>query len=151
MLGSRAFGAAARNVWLVAEDAEDRDRRLLVSVKQNRTAPPTGLAFIIERVGGRLRWATEGVSVDADEALAATAYQPPPRNQLLRQVIAWLEELLADQSLPPSVVRESAAAQGFSYTTLRRAFHEMGGQLIREQQGRKSVPLWQLAPEPDDE
>lgn len=152
VLGSRAFGAAARNVWLVAEDAEDRRRRLLVSVKQNRTAPPTGLAFTIESVGtkggARLRWATKCVSVDADEALEATAYQPPPRNQLLRQVIAWLEDLLADDALPPNVVRESAATRGIAYTTLRRAFREMGGQSIREQQGRKSVRLWRLAPEP---
>jgi hypothetical protein len=152
VLGSRAFGAAARNVWLVAEDAEVRDRRLLVPVKQNRTAPPTGLAFTIESVGtrggSRLCWAAEPVSADADEALAATAYEPPPRNQRRRQVIAWLEELLADGSLPLAVVRESAAAHGIADTTLRRAFREMGGQSIR-QQGRKSVRLWQLAPEPD--
>ncbi len=51
VLGSRAFGAAARNVWLVSEDADDEKRRLLVSMKHNRTAPPTGLAFTIESVG----------------------------------------------------------------------------------------------------
>jgi len=148
VLGSRAFGAAARNVWLVAEDAEDRRRRLLVSVKQNRTAPPTGLAFTIESVGtrggARLRWAAEEVSADADEALSATAYQPPPRNQRLRQVIDWLEELLADGSLPPDVVRESAAARGIAYTTLRRAFREMGGQSYWEKRGTSSVRLWRL-------
>jgi putative DNA primase/helicase len=155
VLGSRAFGAAARNVWLVAEDAEDDRRRLLVSVKQNRTAPPTGLAFTIESVGtsgcARLLWVAEPLSVDADEALAATAYQPPPRNQRRRQVIAWLEELLADGSLPPGVVRESAAARGIACTTLRRAFREMGGQSYWEKRGTSSVRLWRLGPEPNAE
>jgi len=91
VLGSRAFGAAARNVWLVCEDAEDRQRRLRVLMKHNRTAPPTGLAFTIENLGtsgsATLWWEAEPVTVDADNALAATAYQPPPRNHLLLEVI----------------------------------------------------------------
>jgi len=154
VLGSRAFAAAARNVWLVSEDAEDRRRRLLVSMKQNRTAPPTGLAFTMECVGtsrqASLRWADKPVSADADEALEATAYVPPPRNHLRRQVIDWLEEILADP-LPPDIVREFAEARGIAYTTLRRAFREMGGQSYWEKRGKSSIRLWRLGPEPDTE
>jgi hypothetical protein len=155
VLGSRAFGAAARNVWLVSEDPENRQRRLLVSMKQNRTAPPTGLAFTIERAGtsdyAMLRWATETVSVTADEALEAAAYQSPPRNHRLREVIAWLEQLLADDSMPPDIVREFAETRGIAYTTLRRAFREMGGQSYWEEQGEKSVRMWRLGSGPDAE
>jgi putative DNA primase/helicase len=153
VLGSRAFGAAARNVWLVSKDPEDCQRRLLVSMKQNRTAPPTSLAFTIEcgETSGHasIRWADKPVSVDADEALEATAYVSPPRNQLRRQVIDWLEETLADGPLPPDMVRELAEKRGFANTTLRRAFREMGGQSYWEKQGTSSVRMWRLGPDPN--
>ncbi len=153
VLGSRAFGAAARNVWLVCEDADDEKRRLMVSVKHNRTAPPTGLAFRLERAGtsncARLRWEAEPVPASADDTLQAMAYQPPPRDQRLQQVMDWLRETLAAAPLPPDVVREFAKARGIAYTTLRRAFREMGGLSFWQKEGGKSVRLWKLGPESD--
>jgi hypothetical protein len=151
VLGSRAFGAAARNVWLVSYDADASHRRLLLPVKSNRTTPPTGLAFTLEPAGdsgyAKLHWAAEPVSASANDTLQATAYEPPPRDQLRRQVIAWLEETLAAGPLLADTVRKSAEVDGIAYTTLRRAFREMGGQSMLQKNGRKTVRLWQLAPE----
>jgi RecA-family ATPase len=155
VLGSRAFAAAARNVWLVQQDTQDKRRRLMLPMKSNRTAMPTGLAFTFESVGsGRgatLRWESEPVPTSADDALDAAAYQPPPRNQLRRSVMTWLEETLADGPLPPDIVRGCAEDRGITYTTLRRAFRELGGRSIWQKQGRTSIRLWQLGPESGEE
>ncbi len=57
ILGSIAFVAAARAVWLVGTDPDDEDNRLFLPVKNN-LAQSTGLAFTIEREGGRWPWAS---------------------------------------------------------------------------------------------
>jgi predicted ATP-dependent serine protease len=81
-IGSIAFVGAPRIAFAVIEDADDKDRRLLLHAKNNLAAQPQGLAFRVQPVlvGGDqtimascVNWETEPVTITANEALAAEA------------------------------------------------------------------------------
>ena len=60
-MGSLAFTAAARAVWLVTRDPEDAERRLMLPVKMNLSAEPRGLGYRI--VAGKVEWDDEPVDL----------------------------------------------------------------------------------------
>ena len=86
--GSIAFVAAARHVWLIHEDAEDRNRRLMVSVKCNIAAEATGLAFRIHDsgCGPVIAWEDEPVSIPADDLLRSAAAAADDRPEIIRAI-----------------------------------------------------------------
>lgn len=75
--GSLGFVAAARSVYLVAKDKDDKDRKLLLPVKNNLAKTKTGLAYRIENrhvegevYGVRPLWEPDPIEdMSADEAL----------------------------------------------------------------------------------
>jgi hypothetical protein len=144
-----AFVAASRTAWLVSRDPHNAHRRLLLPVKNNLTADTNGLAYTIESRGpGRTAvvcWSEDTLDMSADDALTRPALA---RDESLRersQAEAWLREFLAGGPQPASEVRNAAAAHGFSYATLRRAFRDVGGEAIREgNQGLKPRWVWRL-------
>src|SRR5262249_55989315 len=70
--GSLAWTAAARSVVQVVEDPGERDRRVILPVKNNLTQTPAGYAYRIK--DGRVIWDADPIAVTADQFQAwATA------------------------------------------------------------------------------
>lgn len=119
-MGSIAFTAAARTVWLVSTDPNDPDsrRRLLTPAKHNILIEPTGLAFEIN--GGRVVFEDEPVNMTADEALSTI--EAPERDRAKQ----WLTELLLPgTSIAAIEVQKQAEVEGISVRTLNRAKREL--------------------------
>jgi putative DNA primase/helicase len=68
-LDSLAFAAAARSVWLVAQDPAQPTRRLMTPAKTNLAAGIGGLSYTIESIEGqpRIAWNAERVEIAADD------------------------------------------------------------------------------------
>ncbi|HRQ74695.1 MAG TPA: AAA family ATPase [Phycisphaerales bacterium] len=70
-IGSRAFTGIARAVWHLTRDPNDKNRRLLLSGKNNLAPEGTGLAFDIGGIPAAISWESSPVTMCADDALAA--------------------------------------------------------------------------------
>jgi len=122
-LGSIAFTAAARTVWLVTEDQDDPKRRLFMCAKKNILIEPTGLAFsIIDGKG--VVFENEPVTITADEALETASNIEAPA---LNQAKQWLsEQLPPGKSTTATEIYALAKEQGIKTITLKRAKKELG-------------------------
>ena len=123
-LGSIAFVATARTVWLVSKDPDNPDtkRRLLTPVKYNVLVDPTGLAF--EIVNGRIEFESESITMSADEALNPSGGIAAPAKD---KAVAWLrEQLTPGKSVARNELHEQAHKEGITDSTLRRAYEELG-------------------------
>ncbi len=125
---SLAFTAAARAVWLTAEE-EETDRKLFLKGKSNLAGDPGGLAYKIEGVdigdginAPRIVW--DGtVDITADEALQDGEGR---RDATLQDAMAFLLHELKDGLSPSSEVQKAAAKASISGATLRRAREKLG-------------------------
>lgn len=125
-MGSMAFAAAARAVWLVAKSPDDEARRLILPAKMNLAADPTGLAYRL--VDGAVCWESEPIRMHADELLALEANSKPDTNRNQRdEASEWLRDTLANGSRPSKEVIADGREHGHSEATLRRAYKDMGG------------------------
>ena len=135
---SLAFGAVARHVYGVIDDAENK-RKLFVRAKNNVSAKDKNktLAF---RFGARevgeddengqtitaphIIWEPAYVDITAMEAMQAVADNRSPGAKDAAKKL--LQEMLAKGGLPAGEVEEAAEANGISRATLRRAKEELG-------------------------
>jgi putative DNA primase/helicase len=131
VMGSLAFAAAARAVYIVARDLEDATRRLLLPAKNNISDDRTGYAYRIEPVslaGGidtcRIVWEPDAMTVTADEALAPRDAKAEPHKR--DAAAEWLGELLAHGPVAVKKLRAEAEAAGYSWATIRRARDNLG-------------------------
>jgi putative DNA primase/helicase len=120
IIGSVAFVAAARAVWMVAPDPDDENRRLFVSIKNNVGRPAPALAFRVAQIGvGEHRdiiapyivWDAEPVSnTSADQVLAAA--RGGENRPAYAEAADFLQSLLADGGLTVGAIQNEAAAAG---------------------------------------
>ena len=142
-LGSVSFVAAARASWAICKDPVDSRKRLFLPVKNNLAPHVAGLSYTIQTGADRrapiIRWSPEPVTQSVDFAIAAAraAGRPDEERQYATK---WLTERLAKMPRRASLLREEAEVQGISYTTLRRAFREMGG--LADRRGRFPATSW---------
>ncbi|MFC1635221.1 AAA family ATPase [Planctomycetota bacterium] len=118
-LGSVAFTAAARTVWLVSKDPDEPDsrRRLFTPAKHNVLIEPHGLAF--EIIDGQVIFENEPVDITADEALGQGSTVVSIEKD---RAVDWLREILpAGTSLATTEVSRMAKELHISEATLRRA------------------------------
>jgi hypothetical protein len=150
-IGSIAFVGAPRIAFAVLEDADNKDRRLLLHAKNNLAAPPQGLAFrlrqtIVDQAKGIVTscvdWETDPVTITANEALAAEAGGAAAKPS--EEAEAFLRELLADGPAPAKQVKADANDAGLSWATVRRAKARMGLVVSREGFGPGSAINWSL-------
>lgn len=123
-IGSIAFLAAARTVWLVSNDPDNPEskRRLLTPVKHNVLVEPAGLAF--EIVDGRVVFEDEPVNMTSDQALGQVSTVESP---LLNKAKQWLvEQLPAGKAVTSTELAKLAQENGITESTLRRAKKELG-------------------------
>lgn len=143
--GSLAFGAAARAIWHVVPDPEDRSMRLLVPGKCNLAAQAPGLRFLIEDAGGAPRIAWMGtVDAGADDFMLD---QPRPARRL-ESAADWLRARLMAGPTIASVVKEEGRAAGYPERTLDRARAEIGAKASKD--GMQGPWVWTLPQHADD-
>jgi putative DNA primase/helicase len=144
---SIAFTAAARSLWAVGEDPEDRERKLLLPVKQNLTANIGGLAYRIEAVNGvaRIKWEEGPVFDEVDTILGEEREEYCRR----KEAAEWLGEYLAQsgQPVPARKVITAAKAVGVSEAALWRASDKL--RVLKRKPGGSGVGWeWSLPSKP---
>jgi len=144
--GSLAFVAAARAVWAVARDKQDRNRRLFVPVKCNLAPDHSGLAFAVVESDGLpvVAWAPEAVEIDADEALAQADDESGEHGDAAQ----WLRETLADGPLAAEEMQRLAKQAGHAWRTVKRAKKLARVESYRDGFGRGATWLWRLREQP---
>jgi hypothetical protein len=152
---SLAFGATARHVYAVVDDAENK-RKLFVKGKNNLAPPDTkAIAYNFgareigpDPVTGKPIWAPhiiwhpEHVDVTATEAMQAVNENKSPvaKDNAKR----FLEDLLADGPVKQTEVEDAAKANMISNATLRRAKEEL--KIVAEKDGYQGPWMWKLPP-----
>ncbi len=144
--GSLAFVAIARASFLVTKDPADPDRRLLLPSKNNLGQDTRGLAYRLTSTPNgrpRITWEQELVSITADQALAGIPPEADPHPELT-EAATWLQELLAEASLPATEVKKAALNAGLPWRTVQRAKKPAGITSQREGFGREATYIWRL-------
>ena len=133
VLGSIAFVAAARAVYVVVRDDEDDERRLFLPAKNNLGKIRTGLAFrVIEKLAPEpvfdaypaIKWEDEPVTMTADEALANK--HDGRRSEGAEAAKVLIAEMLADKAVPKKEIDQRAEAQKITHRSLETAKKAMG-------------------------
>ena len=123
------FGAAARSVWIVGQDLDNQNRRLLLPVKTNYCELPNSLAYQIQ--GGVIAWEQEPPTVTGDEYLTKCEEHIQDQKRAAREAQSklakakkWLRRVLIanDGPLAKEKLVVDAEANNITKATLRRAY-----------------------------
>jgi len=158
-MGSLAFPAAARTVWLVSPEptpaafCESRSggnsqRRLFIPAKNNLLKDPTTLAFSI--IGGRVVFDNQPVDITADDVFANKGKREEGELQL---AIEFLEEIFQSaSSIPAKEIFKLAKTEGYNQKTLNRAKKELGVTSYRDDDEEgNNVWYWRRKRKEEDE
>jgi hypothetical protein len=133
---SLAFGATARHVYAVVDDAEN-DRKLFVKAKNNLAAagnkslayhfgacevgldPKTGQLIFAPHIV----WEDNHVDVTASEAMQASANKSPSARDEAKN---FLTDILANGPVLQTEIEDAAKGNGIAKRTLERAKRELG-------------------------
>jgi hypothetical protein len=144
-MGSVAFVAAARMVWLVSQDKQDRNRRLLTRAKGNIGVDIGGMAFSLMAASERdipmVAWEPGRIDTTSDEALA-------PDNDAgdaIEDAKTWLTEALAAGPMEAQELIRQAKQNGISKRTLDRAGSHKSGIVTHKKSPFGGPWMWQLA------
>src|SRR5262249_53725086 len=130
-LGSTAFSATARVIYLCVPDAQTPNRKLFLKVRNTlATQQMPGLAYTFEMrdlqlTNGKaihasvVSWWDEKIHLSADEALQAA--RGSGRNAGPARVMAWLKMTLSHGPRKRSEVEGEGKALGFSPKQMRTA------------------------------
>jgi putative DNA primase/helicase len=134
-IGSVGFRAAARAVWVVLLDPDDKDRRLFLPDKVNLAKEPTGLAFrlvdtqvttddgLIDTAFCEFESAV--IYKTADEVLRAEHSNLKGVSRI-KEATEWLKGILSNGPMPANNVKELAKFEGIKERTLERAKEKLG-------------------------
>ncbi|REJ91095.1 MAG: hypothetical protein DWQ34_15780 [Planctomycetota bacterium] len=144
-MGSLAFAAAARAVWTIVQDADDRQRRLLLPAKLNLAHSPDGLAYRIKE--SCVVWDADPIPMHADDAFAAEVAAQNGRGTskratLKQEAMEWLQSVLTDVPRSASEIAEEGDQSGFDKRTLQRAYKALGG--VPQKDGFDGGWVWSL-------
>jgi putative DNA primase/helicase len=152
---SLAFGATARHVYAVVDDAENK-RKLFVKAKNNLSPSnfkSLAYGFSTKVVGQDAKsnapisapyivWDINHVDVTATEAMsAATEAKSPAARDAAKQ---FLRDLLADGPVKRTEIEEAADANGISERTLFRAKADL--QVMAKRDGPGGCWTWKMPP-----
>jgi putative DNA primase/helicase len=151
---SIAYVAAARHVYAVLDDPEDKDCKLFVKAKNNLAKDAKALRYGmgVKTVGHDPRldvdieapfivWHPQHVEITANEAMQASEGRTAKR-----EAQDFLREHLAAGPVKADDIFEEAKQEGIAVKTLKRAKKELGI-VSRKEHGRPDAPwVWELPP-----
>jgi AAA domain-containing protein/bifunctional DNA primase/polymerase-like protein len=151
---SIAYVAAARHVYAVLDDPEDKNSKLFVKAKNNLARDTKALRYGmgVKTVGHDRKlgvdinapyivWHPQHVEITANEAMQAAEGRTRKR-----EAKEFLLERLEAGPVDSDDIIEEAKQEGIAGMTLRRAKKELGIK-SRKQQGRTDAPwFWELPP-----
>jgi hypothetical protein len=156
---SLAFGAVARHVYGVIDDAEN-ERKLFVRAKNN-VAAKTRNKTLAYRFGARevgkdeetgepitaphILWETKYVDVTAIEAMQAAAETKSPAAK--DEAMKFLSDMLAKGPVLKTEIEEAAEANGISDRTLFRAKRDLKVRAEKDRTKADGKWTWQLPPD----
>jgi len=139
-MGSLAFPAAARTVWLVANDPAQAEssRRFLLPAKHNVLRNPTPLSFEIK--DNALVFDNLPVTLTADDVLCQYKKYPAPEKE---KAIKWLKEQFADDKPKPSKeLMNRFIEAGFNERMMEDAKEEAG--IVSYSCFENGKPMWYM-------
>lgn len=151
VMGSTAFGAAARSVFTAMKDldSEDDDARILAHAKCNLARQQRSLRFRIVECDDVSRVVWCGIcDKTADELVReesgghADADNDDP--SALSEACDWLRSVLAEGPLPAQEINRRARADSIAKRTLDRAKNELGVKARRSGFGKAGQWTWTL-------
>ncbi len=132
ILGSQAFTAFARMVWLTASNKETGER-VLVRSKSNFSRLDGGFSYVVEQIEIDAGISTSRVlwkgSVDGFATEILKEYESVDdgsKDSKINDAEIYLRKLLANVNLPTNVVKAQSNDSGFSWATIRRASQNIG-------------------------
>ena len=157
LVGSVAFGAAARSVLLFGEDpnaAEGAPERLLIHAKCN--LGPRAVASRLKVEGRTIttegeKIETSGIAWLGEDATATAARVLGGRQESSSLDVAtdFLREVLTDGPLPSSEVKALATDEDITERTLKRAKKKLGIESQKKGFDAGSAVLWSLPTTPE--
>jgi putative DNA primase/helicase len=128
--GSIAISAACRTGMMVVADPQDPARRLLAPYKYNLTKKVQTLAFRLKDSPqdpdtAVVEWEVGTDPRDARQLLAEGG-QTYEQQSALGDACGFLREFLAEGPQPAETVKAEAKTREISYSTLRRAYDDIG-------------------------
>jgi putative DNA primase/helicase len=153
LLGSSAFAAAARAVFLVTRGAAGSNWRRLAPAKNNLGSDSTAIQFRIEqkKLPNKIRasyiiWNKNRLPINADDALANGGGNPDKAaNQ--REIDEFLQKLLSSGKRPAKEVLNDGMQNGFSAKQLRTASKRLGVRIYNTGYGPLKKWWWELTTE----
>jgi hypothetical protein len=127
--GSIGFVAASRIVWGFGPDPDKPERQIMVAVKNNLgpKAPPLAYKIVSSRANpaiGVIEWLDDKITYNPDEVLDSSPHRK--NGQIRNDAERWLQAVLVNGPLPQPRIKSLAAAEGFSWATIRRAKAALG-------------------------
>ncbi len=123
--GSMSWVAAARTAYIVLADKEEKERRMLLPIKNNLGIDNTGFAYRItekELDSGIkspvIEWEKELCEVNPDDAINGDTESGSSK---LEEACDYLNDLLSPGPQPAELIKENAKILGISDKTLSRA------------------------------
>lgn len=138
--GSIDFLAACRSAFLVAENPDNPDQRVICHLKYNLAPKTPSLTFTVKE--GRFLWGGES-SLTAEQVLATPAGTEDKSEQ--DEAKEFLRDLLSEGPLPSSEVKKQAKEAGIAERTLWRAKTALGVKAVKG--GFQEGWNWSLPPE----
>ncbi|MFC2170282.1 AAA family ATPase [Acidobacteriota bacterium] len=141
-MGSLAFTAAARAVWVVSRDEgdENKSRRFFMPLKTNLSIEPTCLAFSIK--DSQVVFEDQPVDINPEEVLSNDKSED---KSALNQAISWLKEALEDGPIASNDLNRMAEENRISKASLRRAKEKLGVESYKEGVLKDQKWFWRLS------
>lgn len=140
--GSLAFVAAARAVFLVDEDKDDKERRLFVPMKNNLGNDEHGFAYRIKEDSEHIpfaEWDPEKINVTAADALMNHEEKTDRE-----EASEWLYEELSFGMITTIELTKRAKCSGHSWSTVKRAKTDLKVESFRKGFGEEGRWYWRL-------
>jgi putative DNA primase/helicase len=146
--GAVAFTGVARSVWLFVQDEADKNKHMMLRVKNNIAKASGGLLFTIDtkavRIEGEMvtqpivNWIGETEDSAADVLLMKPSGRPDVK---IKTATEWLDNFLTNGAQSSADIQSFGKKAGHAWGTLQRSKDELGVQVF--QQDRKWY--WQLS------
>jgi len=144
--GSLAFVAASRSVFVVVQDDEDPEARLLLPIKNNLAKPADPVRFrLTNEKNPKVKWEKCDEDLVVDDVLGRVEDMT---TTAFNEACDWLRATLREGPVPVKDLTRLAKENGHSWMTVRRAKDLTGVKVRRRGFGSNANWSWILKGDP---